>query len=74
MNEFELATVYKKLLGPVADPSPEFRPFWEEFTKEQQIAILVKEIDNKIRVVKFNIESMKLELDRLETIKSMIKR
>ena len=60
-------------IGPVADPSPEFRPFWEEFTRDQQRVILVKDIDIKIRDVEYNIESLKIELDRLQNIKSMIK-
>jgi len=65
--------VIMELWGPVADPSPEFIPWWEQFSKEQQRAILVKEIDMKIRNVEFNIESLKLELERLGNIKSMIK-
>ena len=60
-------------LGPVIDPSPELRPFWEEFTKDQQRVIQLKDIDMKIRDVEYSIESLNIELDRLGNIKSMIK-
>ena len=74
MRKFDrMPGIIPGIIGPQADPSPEFKPFWEEFTRDQQKVILVKDIDIKIRDVEYNIESLKIELDRLENIKSMIK-
>jgi len=62
------------LWGPVADPSSEpWIRWWEEFTKEQRRVIIEKEIDQRIKEIRFRTEALKAELDRLETMKSMIK-
>ena len=64
----------RMLWGPVADPGPPFLiRWWEEFTKEQRRVIVGKEIEQRIAEVKFGIESLKAELSRLETMRSMIK-
>jgi len=55
------------------DPSPDPWYWWEEFTKEQRRVIIEKEIDMKIKVVQFRMDTMKLELERLQTMKSMMK-
>lgn len=62
-----------ELWGPVADPAPWFHRWRELFTQEQQVAVLVKEIDMKIRNTQFAIESLNFELENLESMKSMIK-
>jgi len=64
----------EKLLGPVADPGPEiWGPWIKELTAEQRRVLIEKEIDQRISMVKFHMQSLKAELDKLETVKSMMK-
>ena len=64
----------KAIMGPIADPAPEFIKWWiDELTAEQRGVIVQKEIDQQINAVKFQMQNMKMELEKLETMRSMIK-
>ena len=60
-------------LGPVADPAPYLLRRWLENLAADQIkVVLEKEIDQKINAVKFQIQNLKMEVEKLETMKSLI--
>lgn len=64
----------EKLLGPVADPGPEiWGPWIKELTAEQRRVLIEKEVEQRISIVKFQMQSLRAELDKLETVRSMIK-
>lgn len=73
MKDVMIDPKYFKHIGPVADPAPPFRIIWEDLVKEQQLEILVRGIDRKIRQVEFDLKTMTLELEELKNAKSMIK-
>jgi hypothetical protein len=61
-------------IGPVADPAPYLLRRWLEHLAADQIrVVLEKEIDQKINAVKFNIQNLNMELEKLETMKTMLK-
>jgi hypothetical protein len=60
-------------LGPVADPAPFLLRRWLENLAADQIkVVLEKEINQKINAVKFQIQNLKMEVEKLETMKSLI--
>jgi len=63
----------RDFLGPVADPAPFLLRRWLENLAADQIkVVLEKEIDQKINAVRYQMQNMKLELEKLETMKSLI--
>jgi hypothetical protein len=68
------SSILEMLLGPVADPAPEiWGPWIKELTADQRRVVMEKEIDQRISLVKFQMQSLKAELEKLETVKSMMK-
>ncbi len=64
----------KFYLGPIADPAPEFLKWWrEELTEAQRHVIIEKELDQQINTVKFQIQNLNTELEKLQTMKTMVK-
>lgn len=60
-------------LGPIADPAPFLLRRWLENLAADQIkVVLEKEINQKINAVKFQIQNLKMEVEKLETMKSLI--
>ncbi|MEJ2272557.1 MAG: hypothetical protein P8X91_08805 [Candidatus Bathyarchaeota archaeon] len=61
-------------LGPVADPAPELLKWWLENLAADQIkVVLAKDIEQKINVLKFQIQNLNSEIEKLEIMRSMIK-
>jgi len=60
--------------GWIADPAPpEWGTWWEQLTKEQQQVIMSTQIDQQIRETQFEMDSLKAQLETLQTMKSMMK-
>jgi len=59
--------------GLIADPAPEWGTWWEQLTKEQQQVVISRQIDQQIRETQFSMDSLKAQLETLQTVKTMMK-
>ena len=65
---------YLKFLNLIIDPAPPYLLKWiEELTVEQRQVLVSKALDQHINFITAQVNMLNMELDKLKTMKSMIK-